>query len=144
MAEIFPPRVTSNIPPAYGATDTTGYSETGTATFTNASTSFTTTSTNTVWCVEITADITPPPGVGSEQGIVLQVGVDGTYTSTDGALKVIANYNGPVLTRTVVGQKVVTLSTAATHTVSARSIRTTGSATIAYGIVTVTAKQLAG
>lgn len=147
MAGIFPPRTTTNVPPSYGSTDDGGHSVTTDSTVdTSASVTFTTNTTNTVWLVVVSAQVNTSivPGAAASARGEVYVKVDGVSTDTDGVFEVheVTSAGAWPSRVTITGRAVVTLATAASHTLLAQLFAT--GMTISYDTVTITVSQLTG
>jgi hypothetical protein len=142
MPSEYPPRVTDLA--QYGATDSTNYSGTTTLTLTNASVTFTTATVNTKWLITISADLLAPTGIASIQSAYLVAVVDGSNVTTDGVHRVQTSFpDGPERIRTTVGRVVVTLATAASHTIGVK-VSPNGGGSWVVGVGTLTVQQLTG
>jgi hypothetical protein len=129
----------------YGSSDDTGYSvATGVTTDTAASVTFTTTSTNTQWLIEVTAQATLARNYAVRAEV--RAKVDGTSTDTDGVFGLdYASYSTNVEAwqnmATIRGRCVVTLASAASHTILAQ-VFSSGDTTT-FDTVTITVTPLA-
>lgn len=136
--ESFPPGASTTPTVIYGASAIPVVSLSGTAYDSAASLTFSTTATNTKWLVEVDADV----NYGSSNGsAALKVKVDGSYVATTGSLdQTFATNAGGFPTRqTIRGRIVVTLATAASHTLIAAA---TGNASTTLQTVAITATQV--
>lgn len=128
----------------YGATDRTGYTVTaGTTQDTAASVTFSTTTTNTKWLVEVDAAYDTSMGSVAGDALDLKVKVDGTGVTTTGTRQFNKASNVGVydLSVSVRGRTVVTLATAASHTLLAQLVAGSTNVTSVRD-VTITVTQL--
>lgn len=128
----------------YGATDRTGYAVTaGTTQDTAASVTFSTTAINTKWLVEIDAAYDTSMGSVTGDALDLKVKVDGTGVTTTGTRQLSKASNVGVydLSVSVRGRTVVTLATAAAHTLLVQLVAGLSNVTSVRD-VTITVTQL--
>lgn len=133
----------SGRPVIYAASDQAGGSLSNASVDTGASVTFTTTTTNTKWLVEVEASVGTFVTSGSNPNFSLFAKVDGTGNSTGAryAVTSASNVGAVISTATMRGRVVVTLASAGSHTILAQvnnSVAVTGQ----YGVVTLTATQL--
>ena len=142
MGQEFPPQSVARLE-RYAACDAAGYSASASAytEFSSASVTFATTETNTEWLVTVSADVSAPTGYGAVTFIRLSGTVDSVHSWTDGVARVQASYaDDPDLRKTITGRLVVTLASAASHTVTASAYVAGNTWTV--GPVTISVEQL--